>query len=135
MSDETVAGSRGSIPAEEKIEMYGNRAKLEAERIRDANSIHNLNRMMHKTGEYKRYALAKKLADLKYDRKIEELRQRAGSMIDATEGYEKARSFLRMPQRAGAKIDVMEDYKVDGYEEPDLFMKMPNSFGFKNLDS
>lgn len=63
--------------------------------------------MMHKTGEYKRYALAKKLADLKYDRRIEELRQRAGSMIDATEGYEKARSFLRMS----------------------------HSFGFKNLDS
>ena len=134
MSDETAA-CKGSIPVEEKIKMYGNRAKLEAERIRDANSIRNLNRMMHKTGEYKRYALAKKLADLKYDRKIEELRQRAGSMIDATEGYEKARSFLRMSQRAGAKIDVMEDYKVDGYEEPDLFMKMPHSFGFKNLDS
>ena len=87
MGDETVTGSKGSIPVEEKIKMYGNRAKMEAVRIEDSDNIRKFDEAMHDTREYKRYARAKKLADLKYDRKIEELRQRASSMIDATEGY------------------------------------------------
>lgn len=107
MSDETVAGSKKPIPAEEKIKMYGNRAKMEAVRIEDSDNIRKFDEAMHDTREYKRYARAKKLADLKYDRKIEELRQRASSMIDATEGYEKAESF----------------------------MKIIPTYGFKNLDS
>lgn len=103
MSDETVAGSKKPIPAEEKIKMYGNRAKMEAVRIEDSDNIRKFDEAMHDTREYKRYARAKKLADLKYDRKIEELRQRASSMIDATEGYEKAESFMKMSHSADFK--------------------------------
>lgn len=35
MSDETVAGSRGSIPVEDKIKMYSYRAEIEAMRIKE----------------------------------------------------------------------------------------------------
>ena len=115
MSDETVAGSKKPIPVEEKIKMYGNRAKMEAVRIEDSDNIRKFDEAMHDTKEYKRYARAKKLADLKYDRKIEELRQRAGSMIDATEGYEKAESFMKMSHSAGFKnLDsCMDTFKRD----------------------
>lgn len=79
MSDETVAGSNGSIPTKEKIEMYSDRAEVEALRIEQRNMVRNW--FSHEKEFNKKYARAKKLAALKYDRKIEELRQRAGSLI------------------------------------------------------
>lgn len=52
MSDETTAGSKGSIPVEEKIKMYGNRAKMEAVRIKDGNNIRKFDEAIHDTREY-----------------------------------------------------------------------------------
>ena len=92
MSDETVAGSNGSIPTKEKIEMYSDWAEVEALRIEQRNMVRNW--FSHEKEFNKKYARAKKLAALKYDRKIEELRQRAGSLIDIDEGYKRAEEFI-----------------------------------------
>lgn len=90
---------------------------MEAVRIEDGDNIRKFDEAMHDTKEYKRYARAKKLADLKYDRKIEELRQRTGSMIDATEGYEKSESFMKMFPSYGPEAksldNCMDTFKKD----------------------
>lgn len=65
MSDETAVGSKGSIPVEKKIKMYGNRAKMEAVRIKDDDNVRKFDEAMHDTREYKRYARAKKISGFK----------------------------------------------------------------------
>lgn len=111
MSDETVAGSKGSIPVEAKIKMYSCRAEIAAKQVKERNGVRNWFKSQKEFN--KKYARAKKLAALKYDRKIEELRQRAGSLIDIDEGYKRAEEFI---EKNNLRRDGNEDKRMKIFE-------------------